>query len=247
MRCRNVRRQVRQEVYLQERSRLQPGRRFVYLCSRLDGNQLQHTWVEAATAAKNRCEELFKAVFNVASRDWAWFISSLVSLSKATIFSYEHLVHQTNGEAQTSGRQSVLVTSAEHSINHCYKAWVESWTWVKKEQPDPDEAWLQSDNSIGTINQALQVDPKQIVSVAFFPGCGAHQWGAGCTQTCACQHGKCNPVDGSCSCDPGYTVSEMSHIKFTKQNYPDPFLTLRLCSLLIFQFTFCGNFVLLKS
>ena len=39
---------------------------------------------------------------------------------------------QTHGEAETSGRQSVLVSPTEYSTVHCYKVWLESGTWVKK-------------------------------------------------------------------------------------------------------------------
>ena len=38
-------------------------------------------------------------------------------------------------------------------------------------------------------------------------GCQANLYGPGCTQACNCGHGKCDPVSGQCSCDPGYAVS----------------------------------------
>ena len=51
-----------------------------------------------------------------------------------------HLVHWTQGEAETSGRQSVLVSPPEYSTIHPYKVWLESGTWEKKKR-----CWFLSD------------------------------------------------------------------------------------------------------
>ena len=46
----------------------------------------------------------------------------------------QHLVHWTHGEAETSGRQSVLVSPPEYSTIHHYKVWLESGLSKKKKK-----------------------------------------------------------------------------------------------------------------
>ena len=44
----------------------------------------------------------------------------------------QKMVHQTHGEAKTSGRQSVLVSPPEYSAIHRYNMWLESGTWERR-------------------------------------------------------------------------------------------------------------------
>ena len=44
-------------------------------------------------------------------------------------------------------------------------------------------------------------------------GCVEGQYGAECSQTCVCRHGaRCNPVSGSCLCQPGWVGSLCQHV-----------------------------------